>query len=107
MPTTASLLECADMHCTNPSTSLLTLTDTKAKHICFAGPKGELPKGTDGSYGTSILLSYAMDPANDVLIAYKQNGRWLTPDHGFPVRTIIPGEGHAMLLWHGLSLTLS
>ncbi len=29
-----------------------------------------------------------------------QNGRWLTPDHGFPVRIIIPGFiGGRMVKW--------
>ena len=62
-----------------------------AKHIAFRGPKGELPQGQDGSYGTSLTYEYLMNPANDVMIAYKCNGRYLTPDHGFPVRVIIPG----------------
>lgn len=46
-----------------------------ANYVCFRGPKGELPKGDDGSYGTSLALGHAMDPSNDVLLAYKQNGR--------------------------------
>ena len=62
-----------------------------ARFVSFRGPKKELPQGADGSYGTSLKMEYAMDPANDVLIAYKHNGRYLTPDHGFPVRMIIPG----------------
>ena len=33
-----------------------------------------------------------MDPSCDVMIAYKQNDRFLQPDHGFPVRMIIPGH---------------
>eukprot|EP00983_Pelagomonas_calceolata_P051823 1142576-Pelagomonas_calceolata.AAC.2 len=41
------------------------------KHVCFVGPQGELPAG-DGTYGTSIHMGKAMDPANDILIAYKQ-----------------------------------
>lgn len=65
--------------------------DKGANYVCFRGPKGELPKGEDGSYGTSLTLAHAMDPANDVILAYKQNGRWLAPDHGYPVRMIIPG----------------
>ncbi|GMH44112.1 hypothetical protein BSKO_12046 [Bryopsis sp. KO-2023] len=65
--------------------------DKGANFVCFRGPKGELPKGEDGSYGTSLSLAHAMDPSNDVMLAYKQNGRWLVPDHGFPVRMIIPG----------------
>ena len=49
-------------------------------------PAGELPKGDDGSYGTSVTWVKAMDPASDVILAYKQNGRLLTPDHGYPIR---------------------
>lgn len=70
------------------------------RYACFAGPKGELPKGDDGSYGTSMLLSKAMDPAQDVLIAFKQNGQFLHPDHGFPCRMLIPGWiGGRMVKW--------
>jgi nitrate reductase (NAD(P)H) len=56
--------------------------------VNFNGPAAELAKG---KYGTSITLAKALDPSADVLIAYKQNGEYLTPDHGFPVRIIIPG----------------
>lgn len=54
-------------------------------HVRFRGPKGELPKGTDGSYGTSLPLWKCMWEGSDVIIAWKQNGRLLEPDHGFPV----------------------
>lgn len=37
----------------------------------------------------------ALDPAQDVLIAFEQNHERLLPDHGFPVRTIIPGKHRA------------
>lgn len=47
-----------------------------ARYVCFRGPLGELPQGTDGSYGTSMTLAHAMDPANDVILAFKQNGRF-------------------------------
>ena len=33
----------------------------------------------------------AMDPSCEVMLAYKQNGRTLQPDHGYPIRMIIPG----------------
>lgn len=69
-------------------------------HVHFRGPLGELPKGDDGSYGTSVPLTRALDPANDIMIAWEQNGRALTPDHGFPVRLIIPGYiGGRMIKW--------
>ncbi|EWM20573.1 nitrate reductase [Nannochloropsis gaditana] len=65
--------------------------------VNFDGPDGELPKGV---YGTSIPLRKALDPAQDVLVAHKQNHEPLMPDHGFPVRMIIPGYiGGRMIKW--------
>ena len=69
----------------------VTEVTAKRRFVCFEGPKGELPKGKDGTYGTSIPLSKALDPAQDVMVCYAQNGEALRPDHGFPVRLIIPG----------------
>lgn len=51
--------------------------------------------GKDGSYGTSIPAYKAMDVASDVILAYKHNGRLLTPDH---VRTCLP----AQLWWQSM-----
>lgn len=57
-------------------------------------------QGKDGTYGTSLKYGTAMDPGCDVLIAYMQNGRLLQPDHGYPVRIIIPGHiGGRMVKW--------
>lgn len=50
-------------------------------------------------------MHYALDDANDVLIAYKQNGRWLTPDHGFT--TLDPIVACLLLLLMLLCLLLS
>ncbi|KAK3713621.1 hypothetical protein LTR37_008315 [Vermiconidia calcicola] len=46
---------------------------------------------SEGTYETCIPLSYAMDPANDVLLAYEMNNLPLPPDHGYPLRLVIPG----------------
>lgn len=68
-----------------------------ARYVCLSGPQNELPKdypdqdGGPGSYGTSIDMETALDPTCDVLVAFEQNGAKLHPDHGFPVRVIIPG----------------
>lgn len=57
-------------------------------------------QGKDGSYGTSLSWHAAMDESLDVILAYKQNGRYLLPDHGAPIRMIIPGYiGGRMVKW--------
>ena len=76
------------------------LPRASCRWIHFTGPKGELPKGDDGSYGTHMTYAHAMDPGSDVLVAYKQNGQFLHPDHGFPCRMLIPGWiGGRMVKW--------
>jgi DMSO/TMAO reductase YedYZ molybdopterin-dependent catalytic subunit len=50
------------------------------------------------SYVWSLPLAKALQP--EVLIAYAMNGRDLAPDHGFPVRAIVPGHyGMASVKW--------
>ena len=64
------------------------------------GPSGELPRGDTGAYGTSIDVVRALDVDEDVLLAYEQNGRALLPDHGAPLRVLIPGFiGGRMIKW--------
>ena len=52
------------------------------KHAQFAGAEG---------YGASIPIEKAVDRLGDVLLAYEMNGHPLAPDHGYPVRVIVPG----------------
>ncbi|CAM9210211.1 unnamed protein product [Discosporangium mesarthrocarpum] len=66
------------------------------KHVCFVGAD-PLP---NGFYGTSIRREVCMDSTCDVLLAYKQNGEILEPDHGYPIRLIVPGYiGGRMIKW--------
>lgn len=46
---------------------------------------------SEGTYETCIPFQYAMDPRNDVILAQYMNDMPLPPDHGYPVRVIIPG----------------
>lgn len=42
----------------------------------------------DGGYTTNTPLDIMLD--DDVLLAYRFGGRPLEPDHGFPMRTLVP-----------------
>jgi DMSO/TMAO reductase YedYZ molybdopterin-dependent catalytic subunit len=44
--------------------------------------------GCDGGYTTSLPLADLMRP--DVLLAWGIDGEELTPEHGFPLRLIVP-----------------
>ena len=77
----------------------------EAKHVIFEGGDS-LP---NGPYGTSQRLSWAANKDRGMLIgkqlyqccqlkfkrrisAWAMNGLPLEPDHGFPVRVVIPGQ---------------
>jgi DMSO/TMAO reductase YedYZ molybdopterin-dependent catalytic subunit len=44
--------------------------------------------GCDGDYTTSLTLEEALEP--DVLLAWGLNGQDLTPEHGYPLRLVVP-----------------
>ncbi|CAG8522939.1 13426_t:CDS:2 [Ambispora gerdemannii] len=74
----------------------VSLDEDEPRYVWFHGCD-KLPKGY---YGTSISLDWSMNDANDVLLAYEMNGERLAPDHGFPLRVIIPGFiGGRMIKW--------
>jgi nitrate reductase (NAD(P)H) len=59
-----------------------------AKYVCMEGAD-KLP---NGYYGTSIKLNWAMDPNRGIMVAHKMNGEMLRPDHGKPLRCVVPGQ---------------
>ncbi|KAF3905116.1 hypothetical protein ABW21_db0202730 [Orbilia brochopaga] len=60
----------------------------KAKYVCMEGAD-KLP---NGYYGTSVKLSWVRDPARGIMLAHRMNGEMLAPDHGRPLRVVIPGQ---------------
>ncbi|KAJ5806597.1 nitrate reductase (NADPH) niaD or niiA-Penicillium chrysogenum [Penicillium pulvis] len=60
----------------------------KAKYVCMEGAD-KLP---NGYYGTSVKLNWAMDFNRGIMLAHKMNGEDLRPDHGRPLRAVVPGQ---------------
>ncbi len=42
----------------------------------------------DAGYTTNLALHHFLD--DDVMLAYRHDGQDLTPDHGFPLRLVVP-----------------
>lgn len=46
---------------------------------------------TGVNFSTSIPMYQAVDPRADILLATHMNGVPLPPDHGYPLRAVVPG----------------
>merc|ERR1712032_1789128 len=71
----------------------------EARWINFESPKGEVPQGNT-TYGASHARNVCMNPARPCMLAFMMNGELLHPDHGYPVRLLMPGYiGGRMIKW--------
>ena len=58
-------------------------------HVAFTSLDRIDVDGETVNYGASIPVAKAVEP--DVLLATAMNGEALTPEHGFPLRVVVPG----------------
>ncbi|HKA26113.1 MAG TPA: sulfite oxidase [Gaiellaceae bacterium] len=62
--------------------------------VVFTGLDRGIEKGVEQNYQRSLELDLAL--ADDTLLAYEMNGAPLLPQHGFPLRLLVPG-------WYGMT----
>ena len=79
-----------------PLSALLDEVRTKesAREIVFHGADRGFDGGTEHSFSRSLSVAEAR--GEDVLLAYAMNGAPLPPQHGAPLRLVVPG-------WYGMA----
>jgi DMSO/TMAO reductase YedYZ molybdopterin-dependent catalytic subunit len=65
-----------------------------AVEIVFTGADRGIQGGVEHAYARSLPLAEAL--RDDVLLAYEMNGQPLLPQHGAPLRLVVPG-------WYGMT----
>ena len=64
------------------------------RELVFHGADRGFDRGVEHDYARSLAIGEAMMP--DVLLAYAMNGQPLLPQHGHPLRLVVPG-------WYGMA----
>ena len=65
-----------------------------AVEVVFTGADHGVERGVEQDYQRSLPVAEALD--GDALLAYSMNGAPLPPQHGFPLRLVVPG-------WYGMA----
>lgn len=65
-----------------------------ATEVVFRGTDRGIDRGTEHDYARSLSIAEAM--REDVLVVYAMNGQPLLPQHGAPLRLVVPG-------WYGMA----
>ena len=66
----------------------------QATHLVFSGTDRGIDRGIEHEYARSLVLDEAM--RDEVLLVHAMNGQPLLPQHGAPLRLIVPG-------WYGMA----
>ncbi|WP_406327281.1 sulfite oxidase [Streptomyces sp. NBC_00203] len=67
-----------------------------AVDVVFTGADHGVERGVEQDYQRALPLDVAMGGEPEVLVAYGMNGAPLPPQHGHPVRLVVPG-------WYGMA----
>lgn len=65
-----------------------------AVEVLFSGADAGIQGGVAQQFARSLPISEALRP--DVVLAYRMNGADLPPQHGYPLRLVVPG-------WYGMA----
>lgn len=65
------------------------LIESESNFIEFIG--GDICKENGMPYSISLPAKLCMDDRSDIMLCWEMNGERLSPDHGFPLRLIVPG----------------
>lgn len=78
-----------------------------AVEAVFTGADHGVERGVEQDYQRSLTVAAATAEDPEVLVAYAMNGAPLPPQHGHPVRLVVPGwYGMAHVKWlHDITLT--
>lgn len=68
--------------------------EPEAREIVFVGLDHGIESGIEQDYARSLTVAEA--GSADALLAYEMNGAPLPPQHGFPLRLVVPG-------WYGMA----
>ncbi|HJU52644.1 MAG TPA: sulfite oxidase [Acidimicrobiia bacterium] len=68
--------------------------DWESTEVVFWGADRGIQGEEEQTYGRSLSLEEALRP--EVMVAYEMNGQPLQPQHGFPLRLLVPG-------WYGMT----
>ena len=68
--------------------------EAAASDVVFTGSDHGVERGTEQDYQRGLALDEAL--RDDILLAYECNGVPLPPQHGFPLRLLVPG-------WYGMA----
>ncbi|MFE4458880.1 molybdopterin-dependent oxidoreductase [Nocardia tengchongensis] len=70
--------------------------EADAVEVVCTGADHGVERGVEQDYQRSLPIEVAMGLESEVLVAYEMNGAPLPPQHGFPIRLIVPG-------WYGMA----